>query len=89
MAIEGILMTKQLIVLNPDDERPISSMPLYTPLCVSPQTPLVELVNLFQTGGIALKGGHLALVCARPREGNLALAAGKPLVSLFAVRVHW
>ena len=81
-AIRGILMTKQLIVLNPDDERPISSMPLYTPFCVSPQTPLVEMVNLFQTGGKALKGGHLALVCARPRAGNLALASGDPLVSL-------
>eukprot|EP00977_Amphora_coffeiformis_P029897 scaffold43368_cov214-Amphora_coffeaeformis.AAC.3 len=78
-AIIGILLTKQLILLNASDARPISSMPLYTPSCVSPQTPLYELVNLFQTGGRALKGGHLALVCARPREGNIALAAGDAL----------
>lgn len=78
-AILGILMTRQLIVLNPSDAREVSSMPLYTPLCVSPQTPLVELVNLFQTGGQAMKGGHLALVCARPRVGNDALTDGLPL----------
>jgi metal transporter CNNM len=78
-AIIGVLLTKQLIVLNPDDERPLSSMPLYTPLCVSPNVPLVNLVNIFQTGGKAQKGGHLALVCARPQEGNLALASGQPL----------
>jgi len=78
-AIIGILLTKQLIVLNAVDARPISSMPLYAPFCVSPQTPLYELVNLFQTGGRALRGGHLALVCARPREGNIALAAGEAL----------
>jgi metal transporter CNNM len=78
-AILGILLSKQLIVLNQSDARAVSSMPLYTPLCVSPQTPLVELVNLFQTGGQALKGGHLALVCARPRVGNEALAHGDPL----------
>jgi metal transporter CNNM len=78
-AIIGILLTKQLIVVNPDDERPLSSMPLYTPLCVSPNVPLVNLVNIFQTGSKTLQGGHLALVCARPQEGNLALASGQPL----------
>ena len=79
-AIVGVLMTKQLIVLDPKDARPVTSMPLYTPFCVSPQTPLVELVNLFQTGRTrALKGGHLALVCARPREGNIALDRGDAL----------
>ena len=74
-AIVGVLITKQLIVLNPNDERPISSMPLYTPLCISPDTSLVDVLNLFQTGGSrAMKGGHMALVCARPRERNQALS---------------
>lgn len=77
-AIIGILMTKQLIVLNASDARPITSMPLYKPFCVSPQTTLVEMVNLFQNPRV-LKGGHLALVCARPREGNLALMSGQAL----------
>jgi metal transporter CNNM len=73
-AILGVLITKQLIVLNPNDERPITSMPLYTPLCISPDTSLVDVLNIFQTGGSrAMKGGHMALVCARPREGNQAL----------------
>ena len=47
--IIGVLLTKQLIVVNPDDKRLVTSMPLYKPLCVSPRTPLVDLVNLFQT----------------------------------------
>ena len=47
--IIGILLTKQLIVVNPDDKRVVTSMPLYTPLCVTPETPLVDLVNMFQT----------------------------------------
>jgi CBS domain containing-hemolysin-like protein len=78
-AVIGILLTKQLIVLNASDGRSVSSMPLYTPMCVSPQTPLVELINLFQTGGETRRGGHLALVCARPQLGNDALAKGDPL----------
>ena len=74
-AIRGILMTKQLIVVNASDRRPLSTLPLYTPLCVSPKKNLVDLINMFQTG----KGGHMALVCARPEKGNVALAQGEAL----------
>ena len=31
------------------------------------------------SGSKGMTGGHLALVCARPREGNQALASGDPL----------
>ena len=78
-AIVGILLTKQLIVVNPEEKRPVTSMPLYRPLCVGPDTPLVHLVNIFQTGGHAMQGGHLALVCARPSVGNMALESDQPL----------
>lgn len=78
-AIVGILLTKQLMVVNPTEKRPITSMPLYTPLCVDPKIPLVHLINIFQTGSTGTRGGHLALVCARPSAGNDALKAGKPL----------
>jgi len=78
-AIVGVLLTKQLIVINPEEKRPITSMPLYTPLCVGPNTPLVDLVNIFQTGGKGMTGGHMALVCARPKAGNAAFSAGQPL----------
>ena len=75
IAIKGILNTKNLIVVNPNENRPLSTMPLQTPPCVSPTMNLVELVNLFQTG----KYGHFALVCARPKIGTEALQQGKPI----------
>ena len=78
-AIAGLLMTRQLIVVDPRDARPVSTLPLRVPLCVSPTMPLVHVLNLLQTGGDAVKGGHMALVCARPHVGNKALSQGEGL----------
>jgi metal transporter CNNM len=74
-AICGILKTKQLIVVNPNGNRPLQTLPLYTPMCVSPKMNLVDLLNYFQTGRV----GHLALVCARPKLGQDALNEGRRL----------
>ena len=71
-AIRGILMTRQLIVINASDRRELRTLPLHTPACVSPKKNLVDLINMFQTG----KGGHMALVCARPKVGTEALDRG-------------
>lgn len=49
--VKGILMTRQLIMIDWDDERPISSLPLYIPPCVSPRMNLVALLNLLRKGG--------------------------------------
>ena len=46
-----------------------------TPMCVSPKLNLVDLLNLFQTGTV----GHMALVCARPDVGRVALEEDRPL----------
>jgi metal transporter CNNM len=73
--IRGLLITKHLIVINMNEERPLSTLPLLKPPCVSPKTNLIDLVNLFQTG----KRGHFALVCARPQVGEEALKKDKPL----------
>ncbi|KAL3913699.1 MAG: hypothetical protein SGILL_006385 [Bacillariaceae sp.] len=73
--IRGLLITKHLVVINMNEERPLSTLPLLVPPCVSPKMNLIELVNLFQTG----KQGHFALVCARPILGEEALKEGKPL----------
>ena len=55
-------------------------MPLLQPLCVSPSTNLVDLINIFQASGTdTTKGGHIALLCARPDEGNAALDKGEPI----------
>lgn len=66
-------MTRQLIIVNKNDSKPLKSLPLHTPQCVGPDTNLVELVNLFQSGGGEGRCAHLALVCARPTIGNAAL----------------
>jgi len=73
--IVGILMTKRLIVVDAKENRPLSTLPLSCPQCVSPKMNLVDLLNLFQSGTL----GHLALVCARPTKGQQALDDGDPL----------
>ena len=78
-AICGVLITKQLIVVNPDDKRPLHTLPLYCPLVVGPRMRLVDLLNQLQTGGTGMKGGHLALVCADPHEAQQALDRGDPI----------
>ena len=80
LAICGILITKQLIVVNTSDQRVVSTMPLLQPFCISPSTNLVDLINIFQAGGTdTTKGGHMALLCAHPGEGNAALDKGEPI----------
>ena len=78
-AIIGILNTKTLIVVDQSHARPVSTLPLRIPLCVSPAMPLVHLLNLMQSGGKGGRGGHLALVCARPSNGEQALAKHLPV----------
>jgi metal transporter CNNM len=75
--VRGILSSRQLMVVNSQDGRPVSHLRLATPRCVAPNTPLVDLVNMFQTGGV--RGSHMALVCQRPDEANEVLKEGKAL----------
>lgn len=58
--IKGILLTRQLIVVNTNDAMPVSSLPLYIPQCIAPDENLVDLINLFQTGGRAGRVGHVS-----------------------------
>jgi len=64
----GILMTRQLIVVDWDHERDIETLTIFKAPCVSPRIDLLSLTNLFQTGG-----SHIALVCAQPNIANKAL----------------
>ena len=75
--IVGVLMVRQLIVINHADNRPIETLPLAVPPCILPSMNLVDLINLFQAnGGRGGRGLHLALVCARPRLAMEALERG-------------
>lgn len=73
-AIRGVLMTRHLIMIDWADERLVSSLPLYTPPCVSPRMNLVDLLQLLQQGG-----SHIAFVCAGPDVANQALEDDRPI----------
>ena len=79
--IVGILMTRQLILVNDTDNCPVSRLPLYMPHCIAPNTNLVDIINLFQTGGGGRNGhvGHMALVFARPDIAEAALSNDEPV----------
>ena len=77
--IVGILLTKQLIVVDTHDKRPIRTLPLLIPFCVSPTMNLVDLINVFQSASTRSKGGHMALVCARPLLAEQALGRGESI----------
>lgn len=71
--IVGVMLVRQLIVVESAEKRPISTLPLVMPSCVSPSMHLVDLINMFQAAGGRGKGGlHLALVCARPNVAKEA-----------------
>jgi metal transporter CNNM len=77
--IIGILRTRQLMVLNPHEDRPLTTLPLTIPYCVEPSMNLITLVNLLQTGMTRGKGGHMAIVCHNPSEATVALDRGEAI----------
>lgn len=66
--ILGILLTRQLIVVDWDHERELQTLTLGKAPCVSPRIDLVSLTSIFQKGG-----SHIAFVCAQPNIANRAL----------------
>ncbi|CAI5733798.1 unnamed protein product [Peronospora destructor] len=57
--IVGLLLVKKLIVLDPDDRRPIRDLILRKPILVSPEESCYSILNEFQKGH-----SHIALVTA-------------------------
>jgi metal transporter CNNM len=75
----GVLLTKQLILFNKEDRRRVSTLPLYQPPAISPETSIAEALNIFQAGN--QKSSNMALVCVRPELANAALKRKKPIPS--------
>ena len=48
---------KEHLILDPDDETPVSTLSLRTPCVMHPQTSMFDALNLFQTGH-----SHMALI---------------------------
>jgi hypothetical protein len=72
--IRGVLLVKRLIVLNPEDRRPLRTIATRWPLICSPEMPLLDILNLFQTGR-----SHMAIVCDDPTTMMDALRAERPV----------
>jgi metal transporter CNNM len=77
--IIGVLRSRQLMVLNPHEDRSLTTLPLTIPHCVEPSMNLITLVNLLQTGMTRGKGGHMAIVCHNPKEAVVALDQGEAI----------
>lgn len=73
-AILGFLMTRQLMLIDWDDNREVGTLPLQVPECVSPRMNLIDLLRILQTGGQLM-----AFVCARPDVANIALEVNSSL----------
>eukprot|EP01012_Entosiphon_sulcatum_P062953 TRINITY_DN8971_c0_g1_i1.p1 TRINITY_DN8971_c0_g1~~TRINITY_DN8971_c0_g1_i1.p1 ORF type:complete len:492 (+),score=101.56 TRINITY_DN8971_c0_g1_i1:129-1604(+) len=69
--IKGLLLTKKLMVVSPEDQRPVSQLPLRRPFCVLPTTPLFDLLNEFQLGK-----SHMAIVTDQPQVVDECMRAG-------------
>ena len=77
-SIVGVLLVRQLIVVDSSENRPLSTLPLVRPPCISPSMHLVDIINLFQASGGRGKGGlHLAIVAARPHLAMEAFERGE------------
>ncbi len=77
--IRGFLLVKRLIILDPEDCRPVRTLPLRAPIVVSPTGSLLGLLNTFQEGR-----SHMAIVSPCPDLTQQALRSGKPLEGRFA-----
>jgi metal transporter CNNM len=72
--ILGFLITRQLMLIDWDDKREVSTLPLQRPTCVSPRMNLIDLFEVLQKDG-----PMLTFVCARPDLANKALKAELPI----------
>jgi metal transporter CNNM len=67
----GIMLTKQLMLVRKEDNRRVSTLTLYEPPCVSPDTSMAEALNIIQAG--KRKSANMALVCMNPEVAIKAL----------------
>lgn len=73
-SILGFLMVRQLMLIDWDHKREVSTLPLQQPRCISPRMNLVDALRILRS-----KGTLMAFVCARPDLANKALGLGKAI----------
>ena len=69
--IRGNLLTRHLLVIDKSAGRKVSTLHLYRPLCLSPDTSMADAMNILQAGG--RNASHMAVVCIWPEVANAAL----------------
>jgi metal transporter CNNM len=70
----GFLMVRQLMLIDWDHNRDVSTLPLQRPRCISPRTNLVDGLRILRSQGFLM-----SFVCARPDLANKALDVEKPI----------
>lgn len=86
-SIRGILLTKQLMIIESTDNKKLSTMPLQQPIIIHPSLSILKLINIFIDSQqqqskqkiTAFKGGHLAIVCNYPNIAIDAMNEGLPI----------
>jgi metal transporter CNNM len=76
-SICGILVTRQLLIIDKTAKRAVSTLHLYRPLCLSPDTSMADAMNAFQA--VDKKLSHMAIVCVWPEVANAALDRGQAI----------
>jgi len=71
--IVGVLLTKKLIALSPDDERPVSTMSLRAPLFVHRMTTLSQVMRAMKASK-----SHMAIVVSHPAHMAAEARGGPP-----------
>ena len=79
--VVGVMLTKRLIVINPEDERKVSTLSLRRPMFVSPHLSLYDCLNEFQRGV-----SHLVIVCEQPQLAEAKSKAGEELPEEIGIR---
>jgi metal transporter CNNM len=74
-AVLGFVMTRQLMLIDWDHHRLVSTLPLMRPEAVSPRMNLVDVLQQLRVGG-----SLMAFVCAGPEIANRALRLERPVV---------
>ena len=72
--IQGVLLTKRLIVVRPEDEDPVSKYADFKPVWVKPSTDIFSLLDEFQQGR-----SHLAIVSDHLHDVAMKYHAGQDL----------
>lgn len=72
--IVGMVLVKRLIVVDPEDERPLDQIHLRKPIVVSPGLALFDVLNRFQDGK-----SHLAVVTDHVDEYRASFTSDAPL----------